>query len=117
MPAYDTMTHDDFYNGLLDIVKGMTAQELLAYPGIYEILAEELNNTVLEKWEEAHTNDNIPEEERELVNCRRCNCFIDIAYGADEIAAHQDREGSYDDPRAPGDTDDICDVCDYRVLR
>jgi hypothetical protein len=45
--------------------------------------------------------------------CRRCDCWIDVRLGADPIGAHQDRDGSREYPRSPGDYDDICDVCCY----
>jgi hypothetical protein len=51
--------------------------------------------------------------ERTVVRCKECGCYIDVAYGAEEPAAHQDADGTEDDPRSPGDYDDICDVCDY----
>ena len=48
-----------------------------------------------------------------FVRCRICNAYINLAFGKDEPAAHQDADGTMDDPRSPGDRDDICDVCDY----
>jgi hypothetical protein len=48
-----------------------------------------------------------------LVRCKKCNAWVDLAFGADEPAAHQDAAGTKDDPRSPGDHDDICDACDY----
>lgn len=45
--------------------------------------------------------------------CKKCGCWIETDYGAEAPAAHLDAEGTYDDPRSPGDHDDICDQCDY----
>jgi hypothetical protein len=48
-----------------------------------------------------------------LTKCKKCGAWIETTYGADEPAAHLDHEGTQDDPRAPGDYDDICDQCNY----
>jgi len=48
-----------------------------------------------------------------LTRCKHCGAWIQTDYGQDEPAAHQDHEGTATDPRAPGDYDDICDVCNY----
>jgi len=45
--------------------------------------------------------------------CRRCGAWIATEYGRDDPAVHQGHAGTKADPRAPGDRDDICDVCDY----
>ena len=52
--AYDPpeIEHEDFTRILSEIVnEELTAKDLLAIPGIYEILSEYYNNDVLEKWE------------------------------------------------------------------
>lgn len=49
--------------------------------------------------------------------CRCCGCWIDLDFGTEEPAAHQDAAGTSEDPRSPGDRDDICDVCDYAEER
>ena len=51
MDDYSKMTQDDFQRHLEKVVKGMSTAELLAVPGILEVLSEELNNEVLESWE------------------------------------------------------------------
>jgi hypothetical protein len=48
-----------------------------------------------------------------LVACTVCGCWVDLDFGADAPAVHVDASGTGDDPRAPGDRDDICDVCAY----
>lgn len=41
------VTQNQFYGALEGIVDGMTAGEVLGIPGVYEVLAEALNNAVL----------------------------------------------------------------------
>jgi hypothetical protein len=41
------VTTEQFDAELIDLVDGMSGEQLLAIPGIYEILSEELNNDVL----------------------------------------------------------------------
>jgi hypothetical protein len=48
-----------------------------------------------------------------LTKCIACGCWIETDFGADSPAEHLDAEGTVDDPRSPGDTDELCDVCDY----
>lgn len=50
MNIYAKMTQADFNNYLERLLEGMTARELLAIGGIYEIVAEEFNNDVLDAW-------------------------------------------------------------------
>lgn len=45
--------------------------------------------------------------------CRSCDAWIATELGRCAPAQHQARAGTREDPRAPGDRDDICDVCDY----
>jgi len=49
----------------------------------------------------------------ELVECKECGVWIETKFGEDEPSKHQDASGTKDDPRAPGDRDDICDVCEW----
>ncbi len=69
-----------------------------------------MNNEVLEKWEA----DN-PDKAYApcLVKCKKCGCFINLNFGEDDPIDHSDAEGTEDDPRSPGDSDDICDVCEW----
>jgi hypothetical protein len=39
-----------------------------------------------------------------LRRCMQCGCYINVLFGKDEPAAHQDAEGT---------RDEMCDVCDY----
>jgi hypothetical protein len=48
-----------------------------------------------------------------ITNCIHCGCFIETRLGEDPPAAHQGNAGTSDDPRAPGEYDDICDDCNY----
>jgi len=46
---YDWITEDMFYEKVENILNRLSGIELLAIPGIYAILCEELNNQVLEE--------------------------------------------------------------------
>jgi hypothetical protein len=46
--------------------------------------------------------------------CRHCGATIDPKLGADAPGTHADAEGTQDDPRAPGDWDNVCEICGYR---
>ena len=48
-----------------------------------------------------------------LVRCKKCRCWIETEFGKDTPADHQDAEGTQEDPRSPGDHDDICDKCEW----
>ena len=52
-------------------------------------------------------------DETKLTRCKQCDAFINPELGRTSPSEHQDHEGTEDDPRAPGDHDDVCDVCDY----
>jgi len=45
------ITHEEFVDILQDILHEESVGELLTIPGIYEILSEEFNNEVLERYE------------------------------------------------------------------
>lgn len=47
-----------------------------------------------------------------LTTCIHCGCVIDTSLGALPPDGEY-RAGDEDDPRAPGDYDNICDVCNY----
>lgn len=51
---YTDMTDTDFDDLLAELIGTMCADEILAIPGVYEVLQEALNNEVLELWEEKH---------------------------------------------------------------
>ena len=61
---YANMTDEDFDRILEDHVAKLNAAALLAIPGIYEILSEELNNSVLEAWEQEQ--DANPDEDEPI---------------------------------------------------
>jgi hypothetical protein len=50
-----------------------------------------------------------------IVRCKKCGCFVQTDFRADSPAEHLDATGTADDPRSPGDRDDVCDVCGYAV--
>lgn len=54
---YAGLTGDQFAEILEEIVGNTSASALLGIPGIYDILSEELNNVVLERWEQDHPED------------------------------------------------------------
>lgn len=47
-----------------------------------------------------------------MTACVHCGAVVDPSLGADPPDGEW-REGTNEDPRAPGDWDDICDVCNY----
>ena len=51
MNPYRRMTSDDFDRILRQLTSDMTVETLLAIPGVYEALAEELTNDVLRRWD------------------------------------------------------------------
>ncbi len=51
------ITDLEFNNHLIQILKEIRASELLYIEGIYEILSEEFNNEVIERWEAEHETD------------------------------------------------------------
>ncbi|NIR28712.1 MAG: hypothetical protein GWN84_05230 [Gammaproteobacteria bacterium] len=53
MPDYEWVTNDMFDGALEALVDGMSAGELLAIPGVAEVLREALNNDVLRHLENA----------------------------------------------------------------
>lgn len=47
---YSELTNEEFDQILEEIVGGMSSAEILSYGDVYNILAEELNNEVLDRW-------------------------------------------------------------------
>lgn len=41
------VTHDEFVFALTEIIRGMSAEEILAVPGAYEVFHEHLNNEAI----------------------------------------------------------------------
>lgn len=50
-----------------------------------------------------------------MTTCHNCGAIINPEFGADSPVDHQDAEGTHDDPRAPGDYDNVCAVCNYAL--
>lgn len=50
MSKYDAMTTEDFDRHLALVLKDMTPEAILMIPGVYDVLAEELNNAALDSW-------------------------------------------------------------------
>lgn len=46
--GYDDITQQEFADGLWTVVSRLSTAEVLAIPGVFEVLSEELNNNVLE---------------------------------------------------------------------
>jgi len=51
-----------------------------------------------------------------LSQCLTCGATINLEYGKDNYAEHQGHAGTPNDPRAPGEYDDICDECQAKKL-
>jgi len=47
------------------------------------------------------------------LRCVVCNCWIETEYGYVSPSVHQGSLGTPEDPRSPGDYDEICDRCYY----
>jgi len=58
---YSHITDDMFYDMLEQVLHEMTADQILAIPGVYESVSEELNNEVLSRL----VNEEEEEEEEE----------------------------------------------------
>ena len=52
MNPYSRMSSDDFDRILRELAQHLTVDTLLAMPGVYEGLAEELTNDVLRVWDQ-----------------------------------------------------------------
>ena len=48
-----------------------------------------------------------------LRNCIHCGDYIETELGEEGPGEHQDAQGTADDPKAPGDWDDVCAPCFY----
>lgn len=42
------LTQEEFDNGLIYVLEGMTTEEVMAIPGVYEAVSEALNNEAIE---------------------------------------------------------------------
>lgn len=63
MGKYDKMTDEEFDTYLESIVDMLTPAQILAIPGVYEALSEELNNEVLDAWAADHLGERDEEED------------------------------------------------------
>lgn len=54
---YADLSTEDFDRILVDILCGMSAEQIIAIPGVYEVLSEYLNNEVLDQWREEREAD------------------------------------------------------------
>lgn len=61
MDEYTGVTDDMFQDMLEELVSEMSSEQILAIPGVYGLLAEELNNAVLSRL--AYKHDIVSEEE------------------------------------------------------
>jgi len=52
MSEYEDLTNDEFAVLLLEVLEDVPKSQIVFRDGIYEILAEEYNNDVLELWKE-----------------------------------------------------------------
>lgn len=60
MSDYSKMRDEDFDRILTDILNEIRGGQLLSIPGIYEIVSEEFNDEILDRWDQEQV-----EEERE----------------------------------------------------
>lgn len=63
MADYADMSTDDFDRILKELLRAMSAEQLLDIPGIYEIVSEEYKNEVLDRWEAEQPEPDDEEEE------------------------------------------------------
>lgn len=61
------ITNEEFDAHLESIVSKMTAASILSYGGVYEVLSEELNNAVIEAWEQETLRERL--EEARTLGC------------------------------------------------
>ena len=48
MPDYNKITTEEFDHALSDILDKMTGEQIMAIPGVYEVVSEEFNNEALD---------------------------------------------------------------------
>ena len=54
---YSNMTQEDFDTILIKLINESPASHLLNIPGVYEAIAEEYNNCVLDRWKMENSDD------------------------------------------------------------
>jgi len=83
MADYSKMTSGEFEEALTDIVtETMTVGEMLTIPGVYEILAEEFNNSVLDRWAADNPAKAYPDAHD--LKCDSCGEYFSIEDPEDE---------------------------------
>lgn len=65
MADYSRMDSGDFRKYLQQVLQGYTPESILAIPGVYEILSEELHYEVLDAWEYDNPEKAHPDDEKE----------------------------------------------------
>jgi hypothetical protein len=55
--SFKDCTSEQFYDHLIEAMGNYSSGELLAIPGVYEVLSEHLNNDALELWAMANGRD------------------------------------------------------------
>lgn len=65
MTDYSKMTNEDFDKELNEILNDLSIQEIMAIPGVYECVVEELNNDILDNWANEHPELAYPDEYKE----------------------------------------------------
>lgn len=63
MTNYSQMTQEEFNEILEKLLGAETPGNLLAIPGVYEVVSEHFNNAVLEDWAQDNPEKAWPEEE------------------------------------------------------
>lgn len=106
---YANLTQDQFDGILEGIVDGMTAAQILAVAGVYEVLSEALNEDILDRWEEDHPEDVIDEDAPKVGDLvfdpRYTGVALQPAYSSVERFNHREGISTYNVDLANGDED------------
>ena len=102
MADYSQMTQDDFDRYLAGILRAMTGEQLLAVPGVSEIVAEHFNNDVLDRWEVDHPLQAAGIEFKGVAPCCNPDC------GLDRPLAISTRRGPFFEPGS------VCPHCKHQ---
>mgnify|MGYP005844010907 CR=1 FL=1 len=100
MPDYSKLTQDEFDTYLEEVVGTLTPVQLLAIPGIYEILSEELNNDILALWAqdhpEAEEEDDLDDDKIDDYRCKICGESVDGDVRRDHLESHNPNARGFD---------------------
>jgi len=77
-----TISTEEFNERLRQKLRGMTGEQLLAYSGIYEIVSEELNNEIIQDWENE-------QEDRDVDETGDVSIFSNSFEAEEEILLHR----------------------------